>query len=95
MAKISEAQPNQVLSLDAVEVIEKSDVREFSRFGRLGRVCTCKIKDDSGEMELTLWNDDVDAVNEGDKLKLTDGWCKEWNGKLQVSTGKNGKIEKL
>lgn len=95
MAKISEAQANSTISLDSIEVVEKSDVREFSRFGKLGRVCTCKIKDDSGEMDLTLWNDEVDTINQGDKLKLTDGWCKEWNGRMQASTGKNGKLEKL
>lgn len=95
MSTIKEAQPNQTITLDAVEVTEKGDVREFSRYGRMGRVCTCKIKDDSGEMELTLWNDDVDAVETGDKVKLTEGWCKEWNGRLQVSTGKSGKLEKL
>ena len=95
MATISEAKANQNLTLDKVEVLEKSDVREFSRFGKLGRVCTCKIKDESGEMDLTLWNDEVDAINEGDNVKLADGWCKEWNGKLQASTGKNGKLEKL
>ena len=95
MSKINEAAANQQLTLDAVEVVEKGEVREFSRFGKLGRVCTAKITDDSGDMELTLWNEEVDAVAEGDKVKLSDGWCKEWNGKLQVSTGKNGKLEKL
>jgi len=95
MSTISEAKPNSTITLDAVEVVEKTDVREFSRFGKLGQVCTCKIKDDSGEMDLTLWNDEVGTINEGDKVKLSDGWCKEWNGRLQASTGKNGKIEKL
>lgn len=95
MSTISEAQPNQNLTLDAVEVTEKGDVREFSRFGKLGKVCTCKVKDDSGSIELTLWNEEVDSIEVGDKLKLTDGWCKEWQGNLQASTGKNGKLEKL
>jgi replication factor A1 len=95
MATIKEAKANQNLTLDAVTVTEKETVREFSRYGKLGRVCTCKIKDESGEMQLTLWNDEVDVVAQGDKIKLTDGWCKEWNGSLQASTGKNGKLEKV
>ena len=56
---------------------------------------TAKIKDATGTMDLTLWNNDVDLVEKGEALKLTDGWCKEWNGNLQASTGKSGKIEKL
>ncbi len=95
MSTISEAQPNNTITLDAVEIVEKGDVREFSRFGKLGQVCTCKIKDESGEMDLTLWNEDVEKYNVGDKVKLTDGWCKEWNGRKQASTGKNGTLEKL
>lgn len=95
MTTIKEAKANSTISLDSVEVVEVSDVREFSRFGKLGQVCTCKIKDESGEMDLTLWNDEVGTIAAGDKVKLTDGWCKEWNGRMQASTGKNGKLEKL
>lgn len=92
---ISDLQPNSNATLETVEVLEKGDVREFSRYGKLGRVATCKIKDDSGECDLTLWNEDVDKYATGDKLKLTDMWVKEWNGRIQISTGKNGSIEKL
>lgn len=95
MGMIKDAQSNQNLTLDSVEIIEKGEIREFSRYGRLGKVCTCKIKDESGDMQLTLWNDETDQFAQGDKVKLTDGWCKEWNGNMQASTGKNGKLEKL
>jgi hypothetical protein len=37
MAKVSEAQANSTITLDAVEIVEKSDVREFSRFGKLDK----------------------------------------------------------
>lgn len=92
---ISDLQPNSNASIEAVEVLDKGEMREFSRYGKLGKVVTCKIKDASGECDLTLWNDDVDKYNVGDKIKLTDMWVKEWNGKIQISTGKNGTIEKL
>lgn len=93
--KIKDVKPNSNATLDEVEIVNKGDVREFEKFGKTGRVCNCVIKDDSGELELTLWNDDIDTVEAGEKLKIVDGWVKEWNGKLQISTGKNGKIEKL
>lgn len=92
---ISDLQPNSNASLESVEMTEKGDVREFSRNGTLGRVSSCRIKDDSGSCDLTLWNEDIDKYSEGDKLKLTDMWVKEWNGNIQISTGKNGTIEKL
>ncbi len=93
--KIKDLKPNQSVTLEKVEVVSAGDVREFAKFGKVGRVCNLKIKDSSGEVDLTLWNDDVDKFEVGDKLKITDGWAKEWNSNLQVSSGKNGKIEKV
>lgn len=93
--KIKEVKLNSNATLDEVEVVSKGDVREFERFGKPGRVCNCVIKDDSGELELTLWNDEIDTIEAGEKIKITDGWVKEWNGKMQISAGKNGKVEKL
>lgn len=93
--KISEVKPNSNATLEEVEVVSKDEAREFVKYDKPSRVCNCTIKDDSGEMELTLWNDEIDTVEAGEKLKITDGWVKEWNGKMQISTGRSGKIEKL
>lgn len=93
--KINKVKPNSNATLEEVEVISKGEVREFVKFDKPNKVCNCTIKDDSGEMELTLWNEEIDEVEAGEKLKITDGWVKEWNGKKQISKGRNGKIEKL
>ncbi len=75
------------------EVIDKSQPREFDKFGKKGRVCNAKIKDETGSVTLTLWNDEIDSVNVGDKIKITKGYVGEWQGELQLSAGKFGKIE--
>lgn len=93
--KIKDLKPNQNATLAEVEVVEAGDVRQFEKFGKSGSVRTLKIKDSSGEAELSLWNDDVEKFSVGDKLKIADAWVKEWNGRLQISSGKNGKIEKV
>lgn len=77
------------------EVVEKGDVREFQKFGKAGRVCTAKVKDDSGEISLTLWNDDIDKVNIGDRIQIKSGYVNEWQGEPQLTTGKFGSIEVL
>jgi replication factor A1 len=74
-------------------ISEKSEPREFEKFGKTGRVCNCVGRDDTGKISLTLWNDDVDKVNIGDKVKITNGWVGEYQGELQLSTGKFGKLE--
>ena len=32
------------------DVVEKGDIREFQKFGKTGKVCTAKVKDESEEM---------------------------------------------
>ena len=76
-----------------IEVTEKSDIREFEKFGKQGRVCSAKAKDDTGEITLTLWNEQIDQVNVGNKVKITNGYVGEFQGEPQLTTGKFGKLE--
>src|SRR3989344_3017164 len=78
-----------------VEVVVKSkeEPRSFNKYGRELRVCNVIVSDDSGEIKMSLWNDDVDKVKVGDKVKLTNGYVSEFNGEKQLTSGKFGKIE--
>jgi replication factor A1 len=75
------------------EVIEKAPVRTFDRFGKQGRVCNVKIKDNTGTVSLTLWNEDCDKINIGNKVKISNGYVGEWQGEKQLTAGKFGKVE--
>lgn len=90
---IADLQPKQGKVDIEVEVTSKEEPRTFEKFGKQGRVCNARIKDDSGEMKLTLWNDQIDQVNEGDKVKISNGYVNEWQGEKQLTTGKLGKLE--
>jgi replication factor A1 len=72
---------------------EVAPAREFERFGKSGKVANAILADDSGEIQLTLWNEQVDEAKEGSKVKVTNGFVNEWQGKLQVSGGKFGTVE--
>ena len=91
--KISELQPRQGKVDIEVEVVSMGDIREFSKFGKSGRVCNATVKDDSGEIQLTLWNEDIDKVKPGMKLKIENGYVNEWQGEKQLTTGRFGKLE--
>lgn len=91
--KISELKPGQG-SVEVEASVEKvGEVREFNKFGKQLRVATAIIKDDSGSMELSLWNEDIDKVKAGDKIKITNGFVKEFQGNPQLTTGREGKLE--
>jgi hypothetical protein len=92
--KIKDLKPNTNASLE-VEVIAKGKPRSFTKFGQPNFVCTFTVKDDTGEVDLSLFNRDIDIPKIHYKLKLTDIWVKEWNSQIQISLGKNGKIEKI
>jgi len=75
------------------EVVEIGEVREFNKFGKPGRVATAKIKDETGEINLTLWNEDIDKVKVGDTIQIKNGFVNEWQGTPQLTTGRMGSLE--
>lgn len=75
------------------KVIALEQPRSFNKFGKEGKVCNAKLQDESGEIKLTLWNEDISTINLGDTVHIDNGWCSEYKGEKQLSTGKLGKIE--
>ena len=76
-----------------VDVVDVGESREFQKFGKSGRVSTAIAKDETGDIKLTLWNEDIDKVKSGDKIHLTNGYVNEWQGEMQLTTGRMGKLE--
>ena len=93
--KISELNANQGGVNLEVEVISVGETKSFIRFGRVIRVANAKIKDDTGETSLTLWNNEIDSVKPDTQIKIVNGFVKEFQGELTVTAGKFGKIEPM
>ena len=91
--KLKDVQANKGNVDVVVEVVTKESPRTFEKFGKKGKVCNAQVRDATGTVVLTLWNDDADKVNIGDKIHLLNGWCAEYKGEKQLSAGKFGKIE--
>lgn len=85
--------------VDMLEVVikEKGAVRDFtSRTGSSGKVCDAKAVDDEGqEVSVSLWNEEIQRVQPNDRVRITNGWAREWRGNLQVTAGRYGKLEVL
>ncbi len=91
--KVAELKARQGNIEIELEIVDIGIVREFSRFGKTGRVVSAIAKDDSGKINLTLWNDEIDKVKAGDKIKITNGYVSEFQGEKQLSAGRFGKLE--
>ena len=76
-----------------IDIVDVGEARQFEKFGRAGRVATAIAKDDTGDIKLTLWNEQIDQVKAGDKVHITNGYVSEWQGEKQLTTGKMGKLE--
>ena len=72
---------------------EVGELRVFSKFGRELRVADAILEDDSGTVKLTLWNEDTEKVSVGDIVHIENGYVGEYQGELQLTSGKFGKIE--
>jgi hypothetical protein len=66
----------------------------YSRFGNnpLG-LSTSKISDETGSINMPLWNNQINMVSIGDTIKIENGRVKTFRGELQVSVGKAGKLK--
>jgi replication factor A1 len=78
-----------------VQIGEKSDIREIrSRFkDETYRICDATAIDANGDsMKLTLWNEQIEAVQIGDWVQIDNGYVTSFKGELQLNIGKFGKM---
>ena len=94
---IKELRPESKVDVIDLTIKSKSEVRDFtSRSGSAGRVCDANATDgDDDECQLTLWNDEIERVQVNDRVRITNGWVRQWRGNLQVSAGRYGRLEVL
>ncbi len=93
--QVKDLKPRQGNVNIELDVIEVGEAREFQKFGNAGRVANATAKDETGQIKVSLWNEDVDRVKAGDKIRITNGWVSEFQGEMQLSAGRMGKLEVL
>lgn len=76
--------PTLVATIDSIEPVGETPGGTKRQEGILS--------DDTGQVKLTLWGEQTGQFAIGDKISISNGWCKEFEGTLQISTGKFGRI---
>jgi len=78
-------------------VERQGDVRTVNtKAGGTVDVCDAYRKDSAGgEIKLALWAEDTKQFNDGDKIKITNGYSSEFRGEVSLTKGKFGKLEKV
>jgi replication factor A1 len=74
-------------------VVSVSEPRTVNkRDGGTAKVADVIIKDESGEMKLSLWEDQIGMVRAGSKISIENGYTTSFRGENQLSVGKYGKL---
>lgn len=77
-----------------VEISEPRIVRSRMT-GRMNRVATAILTDETGEINLALWNEQIDAVKPNDQVKIENGYVTEFRGQRQLNVGRYGSLKVL
>jgi replication factor A1 len=78
----------RVIAKDSIRnVTTKTDEKEH-------QVVDLRVGDRTGMITLTLWDEKVLSVNEGDLVDITDGYVNKFKGQLRLNIGRYGIIEK-
>ena len=75
------------------EVTDKSETRRvMTRYGPRN-VCDATLEDETGRIRLSLWQEQIDIVSMGDKIKISGAYVTEFRNELQLSIPRSGKLE--
>ena len=77
-----------------VKVVSKGEVRSVTgRDYSVRRVTDALVGDETGCIYMTLWDDKIDAINEGATLNITNGYINLFRGNMRINIGKYGSYE--
>ena len=75
------------------KVVDKGDKREVNtKYGKRS-VADVTLEDETGQINLSLWEEKIDEVKIGDTVKLEGGYVTEFRDKTQLNLPKSGKLE--
>ena len=89
--KVEELKDKVKVDEITLKIISKDETKEMN--GGALKLCKCVGEDDTGKVNVSLWNDDCDNVEEGNTIKILKGWCQYYQDDLQISSGRFGTLE--
>ncbi len=98
ITKIADIQGEMQVNVIA-RVVRISRIRTYNSNGREGQFITLDLKDDTGSISLTLWNKDVEIINEielkeGDSIKILGAQSRVRNEEVNLTHSWIGRIIK-
>lgn len=95
LVKIGELSPRSRNVNIVAKVVSKTPERVVSSQydQREHRLSEALIADETGAINLVLWDEKIDLVEEGATIRVVNGFIKLFKGKMQLNLGRYGTIE--
>ncbi len=93
--KVSELGPYSKQVNTTVKVVQKGEARETvsRQDGTTHRVLDALVGDETGTIYMTLWDDNIDKVNESDSVNVKNGYVRPFKGSMRLNIGRYGTLE--
>jgi len=96
LVKVETLTPNSRGVNTIVKLVSKGEIRSVTgRDYSVRRVTDALVGDETACLYMTLWDEKIDAINEGDTLKITNGYINLFRGNMRINVGKYGSYEVL
>jgi replication factor A1 len=96
LVKVETLTPNSKGVNTIVKVVSKGEVRSVTgRDYSVRRVTDALVGDETACLYMTLWDEKIDAINEGATLRVTNGYINLFRGNMRLNVGKYGSYEVL
>jgi len=96
LIKIERLDPRSRQVNTVVKVVNKGAPRDtVSRVdGSAHRVSDVLVGDETGTIYMSLWDENIDRVNEGDTIAIKNGYVSLFRGSMRLNVGRFGSFEK-
>jgi len=93
--KVGELNPASRAVNVKAKVVSKTNVRSIAsgRDGAPHRVCDALIGDETGCIYLTLWDDNIGKISEGETVNIKNGYVSLFKGNMRLNIGRYGTLE--
>ena len=94
-AKVGDLTPQSKAVNVTAKVVSKTEIREIpmGQDGSPHKVSDALVGDETGVVYLTLWDDNIEKVNESDTIRVENGYVTLFKGNIRLNIGKYGKLE--
>ena len=80
--------------IDVIGKVERKGITKIvdTKYGASKKVCGAFLRDVTGEVGLTLWDSDVERIENGYTIKIRNGYTTRFRGEKYLSSGFYGSL---